>query len=64
MMRLKLGCTKDLCSHLFLQFWCILSLSWHEVVWLNHLLYAHDLFLMSETIAKHSNKFRKWMESF
>ena len=49
-LKLKWGCTKDLCCHLFfLHWWYMLSLNWPEGV-LSELLYADDLVLMSETV--------------
>ena len=62
-LRLMLGCTKDLCCHLFLQLCWMLSLNFQDRV-LGQLLYADDLVLVSEAIEGLRNEFIKWKEAF
>ena len=64
-LRLKCGCTKDLCCHLL--FFAILEDVVTELAKdrvLSELLYADDIVLMSETIEGLSNTFLRWKEAF
>ena len=60
---LRWGCTKDLCCHLFLLHWWLMSKNLAEVA-LRELLYADDLVLMSETIEGFRNNLIKLKEAF
>ena len=62
-LRLKWGCTKDLCCHLFVVVVDVVIEFAREGA-LSELLHAGDLVLISETIERLRNKFLKWKESF
>ena len=64
-MRLKRGCKKDLCCHLF--FFAVVVDVVTELTRegaLRVFLYANDLVLMSERIDGLSNKLIMWKEAF
>ena len=58
-LRLKWGCIKNLCCHLLFFQWWQMSHKLPEGVQ-SELLYADDLFMMSETIEGLRYKFVKW----
>ena len=61
-LRLKWGCTKDPCCHPFLAVVVDVVTEFAREGALSELLYADDLFLMSDAIEGLRNKFLKWME--
>ena len=63
-LRLKCGCTKDLCCYLF--FFALMVdvvIEFARDGALSELLYAYDLVLVSETIEGLRNMFLKWKEA-
>ena len=60
-LKIKLGCTKDLCCHFTVMVNVVIELARDGS--LSELLYADDLVLMSETIEGLRNKFLKWKET-
>ena len=63
-LRLRRGCTKDLCCHLFFIEVVDFVTEFAREGALNELLYVDDLMMMSETIEGVTNKFLKWKQAF
>ena len=62
-LRLKWGCTKDQCCHIFSAVIVDVVTEYAKEGARRETLYADDLVMMSETIEQLRNKFLKWKEA-